>query len=380
MSKKRKTSAGVKRLGGRPQAPSRPSQKASIPKASKSSVNASTKESREQHQAPLNIQDEAIIPFGPRNRILLVGEADLSFAASLVQHRDCLHVTATVLEADAAELEAKYPNTAAANAAVVSAASPNCRVIYGVDVTTRGPFRIPGRSKSRKKRKKGPLSADEFNIAANTDADVVGKDSNRDMVDDDIWDRIVFNFPHVGGKSKDVIRQVRYNQELLVAFFERAKQSLAPCGAIIVTVFEGEPYSLWNVRDLGRHSGLRVERSFRFQPSAYPGYHHSRTLGLVKSKKTGDVAATAWKGEERPSRCFVFVRKDDVDVQIEGVSFVSKKTKKRQYDSEDDIEYEDLDEYDHGEEGDDWEEGIGEQRDAEPVESTPAKGDESDME
>jgi 25S rRNA (uracil2634-N3)-methyltransferase len=26
------------------------------------------------------------------------------------------------------------------------------------------------------------------------------------------WDRVVFNFPHVGGKTKDVNRQVRYNQ------------------------------------------------------------------------------------------------------------------------------------------------------------------------
>ena len=26
------------------------------------------------------------------------------------------------------------------------------------------------------------------------------------------WERVVFNFPHVGGKSTDVNRQVRYNQ------------------------------------------------------------------------------------------------------------------------------------------------------------------------
>ncbi len=30
------------------------------------------------------------------------------------------------------------------------------------------------------------------------------------------WDRIVFNFPHVGGVTRDVNRQVRYNQGMCV--------------------------------------------------------------------------------------------------------------------------------------------------------------------
>ncbi|KAI0480300.1 hypothetical protein GGR56DRAFT_625543, partial [Xylariaceae sp. FL0804] len=125
-----------------------------------------------------------------------------------------------------------------------------------------------------------------------------------------IMDRVIFNFPHVGGKSTDVNRQVRYNQELLVGFFGRAAPSLAPRGKIVVTLFEGEPYTLWNIRDLARHCGLQVERSFRFQAAAYPGYHHARTLGVVRNRQTGEVGG-GWKGEDRPARSYVFVRKDD---------------------------------------------------------------------
>jgi 25S rRNA (uracil2634-N3)-methyltransferase len=102
---------------------------------------------------------------------------------------------------------------------------------------------------------------------------------------------------------------VRYNQELLVDFFRRALPSLAPSGAIVVTLFEGEPYTLWNVRDLGRHAGLQVERSFRFQAAAYPGYRHARTLGVVRSRK--GEAGGGWKGKDRPARSYVFVRKGE---------------------------------------------------------------------
>ncbi|KAI1490068.1 hypothetical protein F5X96DRAFT_638173 [Biscogniauxia mediterranea] len=214
---------------------------------------------------------EPTIPFSPEEKILLVGEGDLSFAASLVEHHYCADVTATVLEKNFEELVEKYPHVPE-NIAKIEA--EDSRVVYGVDATKMAPF-------VHKK----------------------GRDSTGSM------DRIIFNFPHVGGKSTDVNRQVRYNQELLVSFFKRAMLSLAPGGSIVVTLFEGEPYTLWNIRDLGRHSGLQVERSFKFQPAAYPGYHHARTLGVVKSR-SGEVGG-GWKGEERPARSYVFVRKDE---------------------------------------------------------------------
>ena len=171
------------------------------------------------------------------------------------------------------------------------------------------------------------------------------------------WDIICFNFPHVGGLSTDVNRQVRANQELLVAFFDaclpllavsapvkldgddsgndytesdddddddddidptvesnagncRARTgragSKAGSGQILVTLFEGEPYTLWNIRDLARHAGLRVVTSFRFPWKSYPGYSHARTLGVIENRR-GEPSG--WRGQDREARMYVFEAK-----------------------------------------------------------------------
>ncbi|KAK3322414.1 hypothetical protein B0H66DRAFT_531755 [Apodospora peruviana] len=292
---------------------------------------------------------EPTIPFSPKDAILLIGEGDLSFAASLaspttpfdksdtddsddndddkednqpdkdknnnktgrVYGHGCTNLTATVLESSPEELLAKYPH-AQQNIDKILSSKKN-KILYGIDARKFAPFV----KKSSKPREPPTVGA---------------------------MDRIIFNFPHVGGKSTDVNRQVRYNQELLVDFFKRVVHSLAPGGSIIVTLFEGEPYTLWNIRDLARHSGLHVERSFRFQAEAYPGYRHARTLGVVKTKD-GGVSGTGWKGEERAARSYVFMRKEEVSNLVTNVK---RKKKKRKAGEESSSEEEEVVDHDNG--------------------------------
>ena len=204
------------------------------------------------------------IPFIPEeDRILLIGEGDFSFAKSIVEHNGCCDVTATCYDGQA-ELFEKYKPQAEEHVKYLE--DEGQIVLYNVDATKL--------------------------------------DSNKTLSKAGLFNHILFNFPHVGGKSTDVNRQVRFNQELLVKFFAAAKKLLALDGTIVVTLFDGEPYTLWNIRDLARHSELEVQRSFKFQASAYPGYSHARTLGNLEG-------GGGWKGEDRESRSYVFEKQKE---------------------------------------------------------------------
>lgn len=301
---------------------------------------AKKKEQKQYHQ-----NQQPVIPFKPEDTILLVGEGDLSFAASLAAHHGCRNVTATVLEKNEKELLEKYPHASENIAKITGAAVPSKPTKPAKDDEEEdgdasepeeddAPDPADDEDEDEEEKYKPTLPNNNkilYNIDARTMKSFTKRTTtqnhhgNSTTTKHGVFKRIIFNFPHVGGKSTDRNRQVRYNQELLVAFFNSALPSLAPGGTVIVTLFEGDPYTLWNVKDLGRHAGFQALESFRFHSKAYPGYRHARTLGVVRDKRSGEASGAAWKGEERPARTYLFMRKGEAPEPLS----VQKKKKRR---------------------------------------------------
>lgn len=246
------------------------------------------------------------VPFGAYDHILLVGEGDFSFARSLVLEHGCANVTATSFDTEA-EVKEKYP-TFQAIETELAALTPPVPIHHAIDATKVNTYK-----QLRCKRDDDDIIEDDDDVA----------DGEEGKPKPDGYDIIAFQFPHTGGLSTDVNRQVRANQALLVSFFNACLDCPTPKkriqllqsqanptlpqirpflrmgGKIIVTLFEGDPYSLWNVRDLARHAGLKVVESWRFDWGQYPGYAHVRTLGAIEG-------GGAWRGEDREARMFMF--------------------------------------------------------------------------
>ncbi|KAK5941918.1 hypothetical protein PMZ80_005869 [Knufia obscura] len=314
------------------------------------------------------------VPFSRHDKVLLIGEGDFSFSLSLLEHQGVASLVATSYD-DLQSLVEKYPNVRNTLDILKSPRLATCDEAEGhhdVDkehVEEWNGFSSEDQSRDESDHDKGVVRP-KTNVLHGIDATVLSNKHKKLLDPHAPFTKIVFNFPHTGGLSTDVNRQVRANQELLVGFFNAAKPYLATksrpakalpvdavdeieydsegeevggkgvshalsSGQILVTLFEGEPYTLWNVRDLARHCGLQVIESFKFPWAAYPGYKHARTIGDIttgKDRSEQGKRKGAWRGEERDARCYILALKEEV----KGAPVTNRKRKHR--DESDDSE------------------------------------------
>ncbi|XP_050368357.1 uncharacterized protein At4g26485-like [Argentina anserina] len=180
--------------------------------------------------------------YSSRHRILLVGEGDFSFALSLATHfGSARNMVATSLDSQE-KMYSKY-NNAITN--VRELEEKGCLVLYGVDAKTMSQHFF--------------LSTQRF-------------------------DRIVYNFPHVGFLFREESHcQIQLNKRLVKGFLRNAKLLLKKQGGEIhISHKEGHPYDKWDlVKKADKIGGLKLNQSVPFCKDDYPGYDNKRAHGTL---------------------------------------------------------------------------------------------------
>lgn len=94
------------------------------------------------------------------------------------------------------------------------------------------------------------------------------------------FDRIIFNFPHAGFCSDEPSKSQKYRHQLLIRlFFENAKKMINDNGEIHVTHKTNGFFLTWNLEGLASAAGLRLIQLVPFDFTYYPGYRTKYGFG-----------------------------------------------------------------------------------------------------
>ncbi|KAM5586821.1 uncharacterized protein ABKV19_005644 [Rosa sericea] len=196
-------------------------------------------------------QEKRIMHYSSNQKILLVGEGNFSFASCLAKvFGSAKNMVATSLESRESVL-AQYSDAAPRNLRKLG--NMGCVILHEVDVHTMG---------------KHPR-----------------------LIDQQLFDRIVFNFPHAGfvfmeskkKKTKYFMesnkRQIKLHQDLVRRFFASACEMLKESGEVHVTHKTSHPFNAWEIVKLAGEAGLHLVEEASFSREDYPGYINKRGSG-----------------------------------------------------------------------------------------------------
>ncbi|XP_042479029.1 uncharacterized protein At4g26485-like [Macadamia integrifolia] len=176
--------------------------------------------------------------YSSSHRILLVGEGDFSFSLCLARaFGSATNMVATSLDTQD-DLASKY-SYGIGN--VRELEERGCLVLHGVDAT---------------------------------------KMSQHYFLRTQRFDRIVYNFPHVGFLYREASYcQIQLNKKLVKGFMENAQVLLKAKGEIHVSHKMGEPYNKWDLVQKAQKRGLFLHEAVPFCKEDYPDYGNKRAHG-----------------------------------------------------------------------------------------------------
>ncbi|KAM7504344.1 hypothetical protein LguiB_003248 [Lonicera macranthoides] len=184
------------------------------------------------------VGERRIRHYSSSHKILLVGEGDFSFAACLARvFGSAVNMVATSLDPESS-LRKEY-KSAATNLERLK--EWGCTIIHGVDALTM---------------------------------------SQHTILSTQLFDRIVFNFPHAGFfMPEHTDHQIQLHQSVVRGFLKSAREMLTRDGEVHVTHKTAHPFSKWEIEVLATEAGLRLVEKAEFALSEYPGYLNKRGHG-----------------------------------------------------------------------------------------------------
>ncbi|XP_046736890.1 ferredoxin-fold anticodon-binding domain-containing protein 1 isoform X4 [Diprion similis] len=197
--------------------------------------------------------------FHSNEKVLLVGEGNFSFGVCLSKLDQSISLTATCYESpivfESAKKNAEYLRNHGA------------RVLLGVDATKLGEY--------------FPLVSEEF-------------------------DKIIFNFPHTGGKMK-----ISRNRKLLREFFISAENLIKRTGSILVSLCNGQGGTpadspqrrwddSWQIVEMAAYGNFLLTGVQPFSRDEFPGYTSVGYRSLEKGFGTENLLVHIFQKAEKP--------------------------------------------------------------------------------
>ncbi|KAH1032422.1 hypothetical protein J1N35_044596 [Gossypium stocksii] len=183
--------------------------------------------------------EKRIKHYSSSHKILLVGEGDFSFAACLATSVGSgINMVVTSLDSKVM-LNYKYKE---AMANVSRLEELGCTVIHEVDCCTM---------------------------------------SQHSKLKSNLFDRIVFNFPHAGFffSSESTPYVIDLHKKVVKGFLRNAVEMLTENGEVHITHKIAHPFNMWEIEKLANEVGLGLLDEVAFYYWDYPGYKNKRGEG-----------------------------------------------------------------------------------------------------